>query len=426
MADFTELLRHNANYRRTWIGQVVSETGYHFNTIAVLALIMQTSGSGLLASGVMLSRAIPAMLMGPVAGVALDRFDRKRIMVATDLVRTVVALGFILTVSNPQPWLLYVLSALLMGASPFFNAGRASILPSITSPAELHTANSLTQTTQWTTLTCGTVLAGWSVAKLGYELAFVVNAASFLWSALAIARLKLPGGFRPQRTGRAPAQPWRDYADGVRYILSVPLIFGIAMITVGWATGGGAAQLLFTLFGEQVFNRGAAGIGEIWGVAGVGLMLGGWMGHAIGKRVSYTGYKHTITVAYVIHGATYVLFSQMQAYWAALLFMMLSRVGMAVCSVMNNSKLLQHTSDEYRGRVFATMETIRWGVMMLSMAAAGVASEYWSPRTLGAAAGALSSLTAVYWGWANWRGRLPEPAAGGTAPEPQRVERAGP
>jgi MFS family permease len=426
LADFTDLLRTNRNYRNLWIGQVVSETGYHFNTIAVLALIMQTTGSGLLVSGVMLARAIPAMLAGPVAGVALDRFDRRRTMIASDLVRTVVALAFVLAVERPEAWLLYLLSAALMGVSPFFNAGRASILPSIAKPSELHTANSLTQTTQWATLTFGTMLAGWSVAKLGYEWAFVINSASFLWSALAISRLKLPGGFRAKRTVEAAARPWHDYRDGLRYMLSVPLIFGIGMISVGWATGGGAAQVLFTLFGEKVFNRGAAGIGEIWGLAGFGLLLGGWLGHAIGKRVSFGGYKHAIAIAYIAHGATYVAFSQMHAYWAALLFIMLSRVGMAVCSVMNNSQLLKHTADEYRGRVFATMETLRWGVMMLSMAAAGFASEYWSPRTLGAAAGFLSSLTAVYWGWANWSGRLPEPrldvAHADTAPEQRVIE----
>jgi hypothetical protein len=191
---------------------------------------------------------------------------------------------------------------------------------------------------------------------------------------------------------------------------SVPLIFGIAMISVGWASGGGAAQILFTLFGEQVFHRGAAGIGEIWGFAGVGLLLGGWLGHVIGRRATYRSYKLTVTVSYILHGATYVLFALMQLYWAALLFMMLSRVGMAVCTVLNTSQLLRHTEDEYRGRVFATLESLRWSVMMISMAAAGIASQYYSPRTLGVAAGILGSLTAAYWAWADWSGRLPEPA----------------
>ena len=412
LADFTELLRRNRNYRYTWAGQVVSETGDYFNNIAVFSLVMQATGSGLIVSGVMLARAIPAVLAGPVAGVALDRFDRKRIMIASDLVRAAVALGFILAVRRPDAWLLYALSALLMFASPFFTSGRAAILPTIAGPRELHTANSLMQTTQWATLTVGTMVAGWSVARLGYEWAFLINALSFLFSAAAIARLRSPDGFRAKRTGEAAgmARPWREYGEGLAYMRSVPLIFGIAMISVGWATGGGAAQVLFALFGEQVFKRGAAGIGEIWGFAGVGLLIGGWVGHVAGRKVGFAGYKRTVTAAYVLHGVTYVLFSQMHLYWAALLMMTISRVGMATTSVLNNSQLLLYTRDEYRGRVFSTLESVRWAVMMLSMAAAGIASQYWSPRTLGAVAGILSSLTAVYWAWADATGRLPQPS----------------
>src|SRR5213079_829799 len=100
MADFVDLLRENRNYRYTWVGQVVSEIGDYFNNIAVFSLVMQTSGSGLVVSGVMLSRAIPAVLAGPISGVVLDRMDRKKIMIASDLIRCVVALGFILTVGG--------------------------------------------------------------------------------------------------------------------------------------------------------------------------------------------------------------------------------------------------------------------------------------------------------------------------------------
>src|SRR5260370_17161582 len=95
----------------------------------------------------MLSRAIPALLAGPIAGVLLDRLDRKKVMIASDLIRCVVALGFILTVDgDPKSslWLLYVLSPVLMFASPFFTSGRSPILPTITTRGELHTATSLT------------------------------------------------------------------------------------------------------------------------------------------------------------------------------------------------------------------------------------------------------------------------------------------
>ena len=91
--------------------------------------------------------------------------------------------------------------------------------------------------------------------------------------------------------------------------------------------------------------------------------------------------------------------------------------AVAVSSVMNMSQLLRHVSNEFRGRVFATMETMQWSTMILSMAGAGIASESWSPRTIGVVSGLLSSSTAFFWLWANWSGRLPEPARAGVEPE---------
>ena len=412
MADFLELLRDNRNYRYTWLAQVVSEIGDYFNNIAVFALVMQTSGSGLIVSGVMLSRAIPAVLAGPIAGVLLDRLDRKRIMIASDLIRAAVAAGFIFTVHQPRPWLLYLLSGLLMFASPFFTSGRTAILPTIATADQLHTANSLTQTTQWGTLTAGTMIAGWSAARLGYEWAFVINSLSFLFSAAAICTLKVEGpGFRARRDQASDAvvRPWHEYREGLRYMRSTPLILGIGLLSAGWAVGGGAAQILFALFGEQVFGRGARGIGEIWGFAGIGLLMGGALGHIVGRRAGFRGYKHAVTVSYLVHGLAYVVFSVATQYALALVFICLSRVGMALSSVLNYSQLLRHTPDGFRGRVFSTVESLRWAVMIVSMAAAGICSQYFSARAIGVVAGLLGSVTALAWGVADWSGHLPEP-----------------
>jgi MFS family permease len=181
------------------------------------------------------------------------------------------------------------------------------------------------------------------------------------------------------------------------------------MISVGWALGGGAAQILFALFGEQVFHRGASGIGSIWGFAGIGLLFGGAIGHLAGRRVGFAGYKRTVTVSYILHGVTYMLFSQAGSYGLALVWMMFSRVGMAVTSVLNNAQLLRHTPDRFRGRVFATMESLRWSVMIASMAAAGIASQFTGPRPIALAAGAFGVITALAWAWLDFSGRLPEP-----------------
>ncbi len=425
MAAFTRLLRENKNYRYTWMGQVVSEIGDHFNNIAVFSLALAVTHSGLVVSGIMLSRAVPAMMAGPLAGVLLDRMDRKRIMITSDLVRALLAAGFIATVRYPSPWLLYLFSGLLMFASPFFTSGRASILPTIASKEELHTANSLTQTTQWTTLTIGTLLAGTSVMQFGYNWAFFLNSLSFVFSAWSISHLRAPKGeFRAERkalTETDVIRPWRDYTEGLRYVRTTPLILGILVIHIGWATGGGAAQILFSLFGEIVFNRGAAGIGQVWGCAGVGLLVGGAFGHWFGKRASFNAYKWANVICYVIHGGAYILFSQMRVYWLALVFIGLSRSAVAVSSVLNMTQLLRHVPDSYRGRVFSTIESVTWSVMMVSMMAAGVASQYYDIRMIGACSGVLSSMTALAWGALNLTGRLPEPETEGVEREEVEV-----
>jgi hypothetical protein len=233
---------------------------------------------------------------------------------------------------------------------------------------------------------------------------------SFIFSAIAISRISVPGGFRVARTTGRHMRGWHEYREGLAYMWSVPLMVGIATISVGWAMGGGAAQILFALFGEKVFHRGASGIGSIWGFAGIGLLVGGAIGHFAGKRTTFAGYKRTVTASYVLHGVAYMLFSQVESWTAALVWMMMSRVGMAVTSVLNNTQLLRHTPNEFRGRVFSTMESLRWAVMIISMAAAGVASQYVSPRTIGLVAGVLGVATALIWAWMDSTGRLREPS----------------
>jgi MFS family permease len=95
MAAFTRLLRENRNYRYTWFGQVVSEFGDHFNNIAVFSLALANTKSGMVVSAIMLSRAVPMLMAGPLAGVVLDRLDRRRVMIASDVARAIVALLFI-------------------------------------------------------------------------------------------------------------------------------------------------------------------------------------------------------------------------------------------------------------------------------------------------------------------------------------------
>jgi len=420
VVSFSALLRRNRNYRNCWLGQVVSEMGDHFNSIAVLSMALHFTGSGATVGGAMLARVGPALAAAPLAGVVLDRLDRRRVMIASDLIRAVIAAAHLLLLFYPSTWLLYSLSALLTFAAPFFNSGRAAILPRIVSREELHAANALTQTTGWLTVALGTMLGGLSTSWLGYRGAFLINAASFLWSAWAISTLQVEGGFAPASggaAGRKPGSGWTEFRDGIRYVRSQPLILGILLLGAGWATGGGAAQILFTLFGEQVFRRGPAGTGFLWGFAGFGLVAGGLLARRLEARLNFPLYKHTVTVTFLLHGLFYMMFSVSAGLWQAAAFIFLSRLCVALNSVMNRTMLLLHVPDRLRGRVFTAAEGITNGVMMVSMAAAAIAAASYSPRQIGFIAGALSASTAVFWAWANAAGKLPEPEQDWQEPE---------
>ena len=195
---------------------------------------------------------------------------------------------------------------------------------------------------------------GVSAAKLGYSAAFVLNALSFVFSAWAIAGwCRRPEDFRAASgtlTEAGRARPWHEYIEGLRYMRQQPLILAIALLGIGWASGGGAAQILFSLFGEMVFNRGPAGIGIIWGCAGLGSHRGGIVAHAVGPRLSFLRYKQLVAICYLVHGGAYVVFSQMPTFGWALVFIGVSRAAVAISSVLNMSILL----PQRRGRVPGT------------------------------------------------------------------------
>ncbi len=156
------------------------------------------------------------------------------------------------------------------------------------------------------TLTVGTFL-GATVIAIGYKWAFVFNALSFVFSAWCIWHLRAPDAQAFARRARSDRRRGDSALARVSRRTALHALgaagLAIALLSVGWATGGGAAQILFTLFGEVVFNRGAGGIGMIWGCAGLGLLSGGVVANWLGKRLSFNGYKLAVFIDYVVHGA---------------------------------------------------------------------------------------------------------------------------
>ncbi|NOZ06470.1 MAG: MFS transporter, partial [Chloroflexi bacterium] len=167
---YGDLIRHNTEFRKLWMGQVVSNLGDWFNNVAVLGLVWALTGSGMAASLVILANTVPAVLIGPLAGVVLDRFDRRKAMIVADLIRAVLALGFLLVHRPDQVWLTYLFGAALVSVSAFFQPAMSAAIPRLTTDKEILAANGLSSSTWGMMLAIGAALGGVVTGLLGRDI----------------------------------------------------------------------------------------------------------------------------------------------------------------------------------------------------------------------------------------------------------------
>ncbi|MGB1287953.1 MAG: MFS transporter, partial [Aggregatilineales bacterium] len=184
---YLQLLRQNRNFRILWTGEIVSLLGDWFNLIASASLIALLTESGAAVGGLFVVRMLAPFIVSPISGVFADRYNRKQLLIITDIIRAFTVLGFLLVRSPEMVWLIYVLTALQMAGQGFFVPARNSMLPDITSEQELGTANALSSSTWSVMLAFGAALGGIFSGVFGPYLAFVLDAVTFLVSALILA-----------------------------------------------------------------------------------------------------------------------------------------------------------------------------------------------------------------------------------------------
>src|SRR5918911_1107815 len=194
---YLELLRTNRNFRQLWLGQVVSQMGDWFDTIALYTIVLNLTGSGRAVGLVLVARFLPSVIVGPASGVIADRFSRRSIMIMSDVVRAVVVLGFLLVRSREHLWLVYVLTVIQLVFSTFFEPARTAAIPSIVESRDLVAANAISSATWSTMLTLGAAIGGVITGWVGTDAAFVLDSLTYLASAALIMSVRFPR--RPKR-----------------------------------------------------------------------------------------------------------------------------------------------------------------------------------------------------------------------------------
>ncbi|MCP3962652.1 MAG: MFS transporter [bacterium] len=360
-AGYVELIRGNRNFRYLWFSDVTSFLGDWFNTIAVYTLVRSLTDSPLALGAVLLTRLIPWGLAAPVAGLLVDRFDRRRLMIASDLCRAVVVLGFLLVDEPGHLPLLYgLLVAQVVFGSVYIPARSASI-PNVTSKRELLTANALSAATWSTLLAVGAALGGLATEWLGLKWVFVIDSASYVISAFFVFRTVIPQSTDLSGAPKRVAAAFGEIVDGWRHMRRVPRIGRIALTKAAWALGGGAQVYMLTLVGEQIEPLApAVGIGMLYAARGLGTGLG-----PIAARAWVPKQRHwpaLIGLGIVSSGLFYVLAGAVPWSYALMVLVMLAHVPSGANWVVSTVLLQQRTEDGFRGRVFAS----EWMLLMLA------------------------------------------------------------
>ena len=400
--SYISLLRHNRNFRLLYIGQTISQLGDWFNAVAVYALLLDLTGSATAVAWMMIVQFLPVAIFGPMAGVLVDRVNRRRLMIVTDLLRGGLVLTLLFIRRPDQVWIAYVVMTVAVGAQAFFEPARTATIPNVTTAEELLPANALSSATWAAMLALGASIGGLVTAVAGRNVAFVVNALSFFASAwfLAQTRYDATPAAAPKPEGFLALTGITDLVEGVRYVRHRSHVAALMFVKAGWGLAGGVL-LLLTIFGQRVFpiaGGSAAGIGVLYAARGIGAGLGPialrWI---VGQQPQRL--RRTIGPAYFTVGVFYIALAAAPSLWIAAVCVLCAHFGGAILWVFSTVLLQMEVPDRFRGRVFATELAL---VTLMSSASSYWTGRQldragWSPRTLAFALGAMFCVPGVLW-----------------------------
>ena len=389
--NFIALLR-NANFRNLFFGQMISQIGDYFAFLGISIVVATTMASTdaeatAVVSVVMISIGLPRLIFGILAGVFVDRWDRRMTMLASDLIRPALTLAMIPALMSRNLWVVCVLAFFLSAVGTFFNPAKGAIIPNMVPTEHLTAANAFIQTSSMLGFFIGPGLAGATFALLGAGnawIAFVVDALSFLISALAIWLIKMPkeatqAGPRTAEdllaasNGSSLGRVWNELKVGLRALLLdrtisiLALVFGITMLGIG------ALNVLWVVFLKSAYGYGATELGWRFAVVDVAFFAGMVLaGVGVGNFMAKLPPKLFIVWGLIIGGVLMTPIGFAPDYW--LLVGVWFLVGLAIAPINTGVTTLMQivVPNSQLGRVSGGIGTVSEVANITSMALAGV------------------------------------------------------
>lgn len=400
MQLYLALLRQQRAYRYLWLASLVSMMGDWFNLVGTVVLVNRYLPSGAAVAGLFLARMLPPLLLGPLVGVVADRFNRKQIMIVSDLLRIVIVASFLLVDRVEKVWLIYALTALQFAISAFFDPAQAALTPRLLkNPADLLAANTLGSISWSAMLALGSAVGGLTATFLGVQTALLIDALSFLGSALLLSRIVLPS--QPplvESTQDAPSS-WDEFVHGLRYVTERPQI-GIVTLAKSMLQIG-SSNLLMTVYASQIFvvgEKGAVTFGLLMTASGIGAVLGPILANQWGDGQLRT-LQRAITVSYLLIALSWLLFGLAQSLPLAIMAILLRSMGGSTVWTYSNTLLQAKVPNQLLGRVFALDNIFITLVSSLSLWVTSLALDQLGlgPRHLVLGVAVISLIPALLW-----------------------------
>ncbi|MBN2846990.1 MAG: MFS transporter [Coriobacteriia bacterium] len=393
----------NRRFRALWLSQFVSGLGDWLVIGLLIPLVTTLSGgSSLAVAGIMIAKIIPSLLFSSLIGVFVDRFDRRRLMIACDIVRAVLTLFLLITNSLG---LIYLIVLLMEIASLFFMPARNALIPRLVSADQVTVANGLAYTTQQASMIVGLTMSGailagfeavvrWVLASdfpfvdvlvgplapalLGPRAGVILNSLTFVVSALLLWSIRMRG--RPQREERTLDLTLigKDALESFRFLAEHRELRGL-LVTIGLAIlGGGAIITVGLAYVQDILAKGIPVLEQFEAIRNlvaapqtfvlVLLALGMATGAVVVPRLAdRIPLQMLFLGAVTVFGATMLLFASIGQYWISLIFGVTAGFCIACLTVAGNTYVVRTVSDDIRGRVFTAMESVIRVSLLLSM-----------------------------------------------------------
>jgi MFS family permease len=402
---YWRLLRENRDFRLLYAGTLISLGGDWFLTVALADLVLQLTRSATLVSLVLLSMTLPIFFFTPHAGHLVDRIDRRKLMIATDLARTFAALLPLLARTPATLPFAFAGVILISIGSAYFEPASQAALPNIVAKEELGPANVLMSSTWGTMLAVGAGIGGAVTAMFGRDVSFLVDSASFLLSAILLWRMR--ARFSEVRSADHAKPPLLEsIRQTIRFARENPRVLGLLTVKGGYGFGAGVIALV-SVFGKEVFHAGAFGIGLLFAGRGIGALVGPFLVRGT-VRDDDSRYR-AIAFCIIAFSAGYIGLALSHSLAIGLASILFAHLGGGAAWQISSYGLQRETPDYIRGRVFASDYGFVTLTMALSGLGAGIASDRFGPFAATVGTAALSLAFGVIWSlwtWRLWRPRI--------------------